>query len=191
MTSRVTPAALRRQRLAQIDRTQTDLLRQIDRVYLGLINQIEQAYYDRLQPGSSTKARIALDLEYDRQSMLADAERRRQITLTYSEHARQSALTEAEYTLSKVPRKRVSHAKTPPKRVSHAKTASSFWKHFARDGRAVAPWDIQIGPGLDYEQDAGADDDSFFAEGEYSYEDFDTDWGVYESEDTGYPDENT
>lgn len=80
--------------------------------------------------------------------------------------------------------------KAPPKRVSHAKKASRFWKHFARDGRPVPPWEISVGPGLDIEDVSATFDGSFFVEEDYDYEDFDTDWGGYEYEDTGYPDED-
>lgn len=180
----LSPSALRRRRLAQISQMQFNLLRQIDRVYFGLSKQIERAYLDRIRPGASRKARAALNFEYYRQAALAVEERDRQVMLTHSERDRQTALTEAEYTLSKSTRKR----------VSHAKTASRFWKHFARDGRPVPPWEISVGPGLDIDQgETGASiwDEPLFAEGDYSYEDFNTDWGGYESEDTGYPDENT
>lgn len=65
---------------------------------------------------------------------------------------------------------------------------SRFWRHFGEDGRPAAPWDIEVGPGTDPDEDA--DDTDFFAEGDYSYEDFDADWGTYEYSDTGYADEN-
>lgn len=137
------PAALRRQRL----------------------EQIEQAYWDRLRPDMSRAELAALDREYDRQVRLAE------------------------------------NAYTPPrkqarKRVSHAKKTSRFWQHFARDGRPVPPWEISVGPGLDIDTSAEDYTGSIwdmptFAEGEYSYEDFNTDWGNYEYEDTGYPNEDS
>ena len=146
-----TPAALRRQRL----------------------EQIEQAYWDRLRPDMSRAEFAALDREYDRQVRLAE-----------------DAYAEARQPTYAPP------SKQAKKRVSHAKKASRFWKHFARDGRPVPPWEISVGPGLDIDTSAkdytgSIWDDPLFAEGEYSYEDFDTDWGGYEFEDTGYPNENT
>lgn len=176
--SATSPAALRRQRLVAIDRAQISLLRQIDDVYLSLLDQIEAAYSARLRPRMTRRDRAALDAEYNRQSALADQERERQIILTNSEHARQSAMAEAEYAMSR----------PTPRRVSHAKTVSRFWKHFASDGRPVSPWEISVGPGLDVDEGVtGASiwDEPLFAEPEYSYEDFDTDWGLYEVQDSG------
>lgn len=179
------PAALRRQRLLQIERMRIDLLRQVDRAYLYIFDQIERAYHGRLRTRLSRKNAAALEAEYMRQVALADAERYRQTALVDEEYERQIALTESAH-----------GPERPRRRVSHAKTASRFWKHFARDGRAVPPWEISVGPGLDIDTSA-ADytgsiwDEPPFAEGDYDYDDFDADWGGYEYEDTGYPDENT
>jgi len=178
-----TPAARRRQRLAQIDRAQIDLLRRIDDVYLGLLSQIERAYLARFRPRMSKARQSALDAEYNRQSALAATERARQIRLTHTEVLRQSAMTEAEY------------ARTRPTRskVSHAKKVSRFWKHFNRRGRPVSPWEISVGPGLDVDpSDTGASiwDAPLFVDKDYAYEDFEDDWGGYDFQDTGYHDED-
>lgn len=65
-------------------------------------------------------------------------------------------------------------------------STSRFWKHFGQDGRAVPPWETYAGPG----DDSDDDDGGMFAPGDYSYEDFDIDWGGYDYVDTGYDDEN-
>jgi hypothetical protein len=67
--------------------------------------------------------------------------------------------------------------------------ASPYWRHRDRSGKPLVPWEIEVGPGLDMPGDIDPDPD-YFAEEGYSYEDFDTDWGGYEYEDTGYPDED-
>lgn len=143
------PAQLRRQRFAQIDR----------------------AYSQRLRPRMSKAALAALNKERDRQ-----------IALTRRAYA---ASMRAQQ------RKTTPRPKPKPKKVSHAKKVSRFWQHFARDGTPVPPWEIEVGPGRDIEDQPTAVEGSLFVEEDYGYEEFDTDWGGYEYEDTGYPDENT
>lgn len=119
---------------------------------------------------------------------------KRALAALNKERDRQIALANDEYTrgIKRIERAAAKKAvkKAPRKKVSHAKKASRFWKHFAQDGTPVPPWEIEVGPGLDVEDQTTAVDESLFVDEEYEYEDFDTDWGDYEYDDTGYPDEN-
>jgi hypothetical protein len=85
-------------------------------------------------------------------------------------------------------KKRIARVKKDDPRVKKG-GASSYWRHRDRSGTPLVPWEIEVGPGLDMPGDIDPDPD-YFAEEGYSYEDFDTDWGGYEYEDTGYPDED-
>lgn len=98
----------------------------------------------------------------------------------YRERDRQIRLSQQEYERNIA----------PAPRHSRAKSQSRFWKHFGQDGQPVAPWDIEVGPHVGDRDDDEFDDESMFVEGDYGYEDFDSDWGGYEYSDTGYADED-
>jgi hypothetical protein len=152
------------------------------RLFRQRMSQIERAYKARNLPTLTRTAKRALERERLRQIRLAEAERDVVPTM-------QRGIKRVSKPIG-YPKKKPS-IKRPSKRVSHAKKASRFWKHFARDGQPVSPWEISVGPGMDIDDDeASAMDEPLFAEGGYDYEDFDADWGGYEYEDTGYPDED-
>lgn len=157
----------------RIDRVMTPA-----RLYQSRLRQIRAAYNARIPAANTLTKLTTLNRERARQIRLAGAERDKAL--------RQKAIQKGI--------KKVSKRKVMPRRrtaVSQAKKASRFWKHFARDGSPVSPWEISVGPGMDIDDDdASAMDEPLFAEGDYDYDDFDADWGGYEYEDTGYPDED-
>lgn len=73
---------------------------------------------------------------------------------------------------------------------------SKHWRYFDYETREpVAPWDIELGPhtaayAADEELDVDDADEGVFADEDYSYADFEDDWGGYDHQDTGYADEN-
>lgn len=87
----------------------------------------------------------------------------------------------------------VDKKKRKPERQRRLEPVTQHWE-FYRGDTPVDPWILETGPGT--RQDYGDDDDDIesedkrFADENYSYEDFETDWGGYEHSDTGYADEN-
>lgn len=119
--------------------------------------QIDKAVAWRFDEDMSERARAALFRERDRQIRLAQEEYDRNVATRAS---RETAVRE--------------------------QSVSRFWQHFGQDGRPVAPWQTEVGPHVeDDDEDTG-----LWSAGEYDYEDFDIDWGGYDYEDTGYDDEN-
>lgn len=99
----------------------------------------------------------------------------------FRERDRQLRLAQEEYERNIAPKSR---------RSARVLSTSRFWQYFGQDGQPVPPWEIEAGPHV-AEPDDGDDDTGLWADGDYSYEDFDVDWGGYDFEDTGYADENT
>lgn len=99
----------------------------------------------------------------------------------FRERDRQIRLSQEEY-------ERNIATPSPRQQSKRELSTSRFWRHFDENDRPIPPWLIEVGTGeTDYDDD---DDQDVFADGDYSYDDFDADWGGYEYSDTGYPDED-
>lgn len=136
--------------------------REAGRLRKQRLAQIDRAFAARLKPSMSDPELRALYRERDRQ-----------IRLTQEEYERNVAYK--------------------PRKSAREISTSRFWRHFGQDGRPIPPWETEAGPHVDDDDDYGDDDDDdggMFAPGDYSYEDFDADWGGYDYVDTGYPDEH-
>lgn len=169
--------------------------------------QIERAYQARLKPKMTKAARQALEAERVRQLALARKEYAR---LSHAKAAKKKAPTvyiprktvavktkKKQFKPPKPRRSTILHPiggvaqivkesrKLPPARKA---PVSSHWEYFDQSGQPAAPWEIDILPGSEY--DVKEEDEGMFADEDYSYEDIETDWGGYEHQDTGYPDEN-
>ena len=112
--------------------------------------------------------------------------RLRSVSALYRERNHQIELAQKEYIRNLG---RASAERRLGIKKTREKSTSRFWRHFGQDGQPVPPWETEAGPHV--ESIFGEDDDhGLFAEGDYGYEDFDTDWGGYDYVDTGYDDEN-
>lgn len=167
--------------------------------------QIERAYKARLKPRMSKAALKALKAERTRQLALARAEFAR---LSHAK-AKRKPLVIATKPVSFKQRP----IKTPPPRKTRAipiggtaqyvdkssrtkpppreeMPVSEHWTYFDRDtGEPVAPWESELGPQYDDEDETPFESGEVFADEDYSYEDIEADWGGYDHQDTGYADE--
>lgn len=177
--------------------------------------QISRAYSQRLRPRMSKAAASALALERDRQIALTRRAYASSIRALGSKIKKPPAKKKKRRFEKIVPHTFTVRRKTPPpvsvrgipiggvphlapkRRVvqpprDQLAEVSQHWSYFYSDGRPAAPWDLEIGPGV---EDEGVMPDFFdlermFSDDDYSYENLEVDWGGYEHSDTGYPDEN-
>lgn len=167
--------------------------------------QIEAAYKSRLRPRMSKAAREALEREKKRQIRLARAEYKAVKPVVSVQVGKRAPITSKKKFIRPVVKPRrpgipiggIPHYVAPVKPIKQPEAPdTSTWRYHDREtGAPVQPWDVmthdEYGRAYDDDDDDRDDGEGIFADEDYSYEDFEADWGGYDHQDTGYADENT
>jgi hypothetical protein len=169
------------------------------------MEQIARAYKARLRPRMSKDARAALERERKRQMRLAMEEYKAAKTSVQARPGKRTVISKRKKIVPRVVKPRRSTSSFPiggvAQRVSAVKTPTippapdtPTWRYRDDDGAPIHPWqvmthDAEGRPLYDDDDDADLDDAWGFDE-DYTYDDFEADWGGYDHQDTGYADEN-
>lgn len=166
--------------------------------------QIERAYKARLRPRQSAVERAALERERKRQIRLAQAEFKAAKASVLHRPGKRTVISKKKKIVTRVVKPRRSTTSYPiggvAQRVSAVKPVpppapdTPTWRYRDDDGTPIQPWDVMThdaeGRRL-YDDDDDADlDDAWGWDENYTYDDFEADWGGYDHQDTGYADEN-
>lgn len=167
--------------------------------------QIERAYKARLRPRMSHDALVALERERKRQIRLAQAEfKAAKPSVRTDVLGKRTVITKRKKHVRPVVKPRRSTMQAPIGGIPHQVTAARpkrppapdtpTWRYYAEDGRPLQPWNVMThdAEGRRYhEEEADAGEvDSWGWDEDYTYDDFEADWGGYDHQDTGYADEN-
>jgi hypothetical protein len=167
--------------------------------------QIDAAYKARLRTRMTAEARAALERERKRQVRLAQAEfKAAKPTVTVAVGKKSPITSKKKFVRPTVkPRRPGIPIGGIPQYVQAVKPThpeppdTPTWQYHDREtGAPVHPWEVmthdEFGRAYDDEDVDDSDVESrMFPDDDYSYEDFEADWGGYDHQDTGYADENT
>ena len=165
--------------------------------------QIERAYKARLRPRQSASERAALERERKRQIRLAQAEFKAARASVQHRPGKRTVISKKKKVEPRVVKPRRSTTSYPiggvARRVSAVKSApppapdTPTWRYRDDDGTPIHPWDVMThdDEGRQLYSDDDIDlDDAWGGNENYTYDDFEADWGEYDHQDTGYADEN-